>query len=163
MQAKMAELVNRRIVYPAFDHSVFTTTEISWCDVLTRSQKNFNGGLDTMEVITSIGNYDHKQGGHVVLWDDNKIIELPSGASVMFVAGTKRYSFVPVGRNEERFLFRQFCNAGVLRWIEKGGYSDSEFDMVMSPEVIAAWEERRAGRGAASAKLFTRLNDIFVF
>jgi hypothetical protein len=162
MQAKITALVDRHIVSPAFEHSVFTTTEISSCDVLTHSHKNYSGGLDTMEVITSLGTYDHQRGGHIVLWDENKVIELPSGATVMFVAGSKRYSFIPVARGQERFLFRQFCNAGVLRWIEKGGKSDKEFETFMSPEVIAAWNEKRAGRGAASAKLFTKLKDIFV-
>ncbi|KAJ7432733.1 hypothetical protein FB451DRAFT_1065168 [Mycena latifolia] len=115
-----------------------------------------------MEVITSFGTYDHTKRGHILFWDDEKLVEIPSGASVMFPAGTKRYSFLPVDSNEERFLFRQFCHAGVFRWLEKGGRSDTEFESVSSPEVIDAWNEKRAKRGEASAKLFSRLDDLFV-
>ncbi|KAJ7450434.1 hypothetical protein FB451DRAFT_1052313 [Mycena latifolia] len=115
-----------------------------------------------MEVITSFGTYDHKKRGHILFWDDDKVVELPSGASVMFPAGSKRYSFLPVDGHEERFLFRQFCHASVFRWVEKGGHSDTEFESVSSPEAIDAWNEKRARWGEAGAKLFSKLEDIFV-
>ncbi|KAJ6503117.1 hypothetical protein DFH09DRAFT_944194 [Mycena vulgaris] len=115
-----------------------------------------------MEVITSIGKYAHEKRGHIIFWDEHKVIELPSGTTVMFPAGTKRYSFVPVAADEERFLFRQFCHAGVLRWVEKGGKSDSEFEDLSSPGAIDAWTEKRANRGHASAKMFSKVDDIFV-
>ncbi|KAJ7693958.1 hypothetical protein B0H17DRAFT_932423 [Mycena rosella] len=116
-----------------------------------------------MEVITSIGTYLHKERGHIIFWEDDKVIELPSGASVMFPAGTKRYSFIPMAANEERFLIRQFCHAGVLRWGEKGGRSDSEFEALASPVELEAWNEKQGRRAEASAKMFSKVVDIFVF
>ncbi|KAJ6547926.1 hypothetical protein DFH09DRAFT_926679 [Mycena vulgaris] len=81
-----------------------------------------------MEAITSIGNYDHTKGGHIIFWGPGGkgVVELAPGHTIIFPARTKRYSFVAVAPNETRFLFCQWCNAGVLRWIEKGGRSDTE-------------------------------------
>lgn len=158
------QLVHRHLVFPAFDRSVFTTSEISFGDSEpTLSHKNYNGGLDNMEVITSFGTYDHTKGGHIIFWEDDKVIELRSGGSVMWPAGSKRFSFVPVSGNEERFLLRQFCHAGILHWVEKGRRSDIEFEDAATPEVLAAWDEKRGKRGKASAKMFTKLGDIYVF
>ncbi|KAJ7079707.1 hypothetical protein B0H15DRAFT_787799, partial [Mycena belliarum] len=160
----LAELIDGRPVSPPFNDSVFSTAEIRFCNApaIVDSYKNYYGALDTMEVITSIGTYDYKKGGHIVFWDDKKIFELRSGGTVMFPAASKRYSFLPVAPNEKRFLFRQFCNGGALRWVEKGGRSDSDFEAVASEEELEAWAEKLAARGYASAKRFTKLEDILV-
>jgi hypothetical protein len=80
----------------------------------------------------------------------------------LFPAGTKRYSFVPVAPHETRFLFRQYCNAGVLRWLEKGGQTDSEFDLLASSEQTEAWEEKRKNRGKAALKKFSKYGDVYI-
>ncbi|KAJ7115651.1 hypothetical protein C8R43DRAFT_1138108 [Mycena crocata] len=160
ISCKVGELVDRRIILPPFSNSVFTTGEISFCDAPALSRKNFDSSPGTLEAICSVGQYDYNTGGFCHFWDDEGMIEVPPGTTILFPAG-KRYSFMPVGKGEKRYLFRQFCNAGVVRWIEKDGMSDSEFDLHASPEAIEAWEEKRLQRGPTAARLFTKLNDVF--
>ncbi|KAJ7117333.1 hypothetical protein C8R43DRAFT_1137629 [Mycena crocata] len=161
-QYKVDELSSRRICTAPFPNSVFTTAEINFCDAPGLSRKNADSAFGTMEAITSLGFYNHKKGGQCEMWDDEAIIELAPGATIVFPAGTKRFSFMPVGKHETRYLFRQFCHAGVFRWFDKGGRSDAEFDRDASPEEIAKWEQMRLKRGQAVAKTFSRLDDISV-
>ncbi|KAJ6557790.1 hypothetical protein B0H19DRAFT_945973 [Mycena capillaripes] len=114
-----------------------------------------------MEAITVIGSYDHKKGGHIVFCDDNEMIEMPVGATVLFPAGTKRYFFAAVGKGEHQYLFKQFCNAGALRWVEKNRRTDLEFANDAPLEEFVAWEEMCFKRGETSAKLFTKIRDVF--
>lgn len=160
--AKIDELVSRQIAVPAYDNSVFTTSEINFCDAPSVPRKNYDASFETMEAITVLGSYDHQKGGHIVFSDDDAMVELPVGATVLFPAGTKRYNFAAVGKNEQRFLFRQFCSAGVFRWIDKGGRSDNDFDHKAPLRAHAAWAEMRATRGHTSLKLFSKLRDVYV-
>jgi hypothetical protein len=103
---KVNDVIGRGIVFPAFEHSVFTTTEIHLVDTLSPAQKNLEAALDTMEAWTTIGKYDHKKGGGIILWDAKRMIEMPSGSTIVFPAGTKSFSWVGVAPNETRFLVR---------------------------------------------------------
>ncbi|KAJ7801670.1 hypothetical protein B0H14DRAFT_2386217 [Mycena olivaceomarginata] len=115
-----------------------------------------------MEAVTSFGSYDHTQGGHIVFADDHGMFEMPVGTTVLFPAGTKRYTFAAVGKNEHRYLFRQFCSAGVLRWVDKGGRTDLQFAREASLEQQAAWEAMRQQRGQTSLKSFSKLRDVYI-
>ncbi|KAJ7893750.1 hypothetical protein B0H13DRAFT_1625090 [Mycena leptocephala] len=159
---KVDQLVNRHIAFPAFKNSVFTTSEINFCDAPSVSRQNYDAAFDTMEAFTSLGFYDHEKGGHLILPDDNKVIELPPGTTVLLPAGTKRFNFAAVGKREKRFLFRQFCSAGVLRWVEKGGRTDREFQAAAGPQAIQAWNNMCRVRGETSLKSFTKLRDVYV-
>ncbi|KAJ7140434.1 hypothetical protein C8R46DRAFT_921364 [Mycena filopes] len=145
-----------------FPGSVFTTAELCYGDVPTLSAKNWDASFYAWEAITSLGNYTSEERGGIILWEDGRVFPLTPGATFVFPSGTKRYSFVPVAPDETRVIFRQFCNAGALRWAEKGGRSDSEFDREASDDEKAAWEARRTARAETAAKLYSKLNDLFV-
>jgi hypothetical protein len=120
-----------------------------------------------MEAFTSLGSYDHMQGGHLVCWDDNIMFELRPGATILIPAGSKQFSFVSVAPHETRFLFRQYCSAAVFRWIDKRGYADTEAieQAPADPELAMAlvtWEEMRARRGREGLQMFARLQDLYV-
>jgi hypothetical protein len=162
VRSKVDELISREIVFPAYQHSVFTTTEISFGHAPSPAWKNIMTAFDTMEAITVLGSWDPRKGGGIMFWHDGTMLELIPGATVLFPAGTKNYSLVAIAPHETRYVFRQYCHAGVLRWIEKGGRSDTEFDEGAGPDEIKAWNEIREKRGRASAKMFSKIGDIFV-
>jgi hypothetical protein len=161
--AKVDQLVNRHIAFPAFKNSVFMTSEINFCDAPSVSRQNYEAAFNTMEAVTSLGFYNHEKGGHLILPDDKKVIELPPGTTVLLPAGTKRFNFAAVAKHEKRFLFRQFCSAGVLHWVDKGGRTDREFQAhaAGSPTMVA-WNDMRRIRGETSLKSFTKLRDVYV-
>jgi hypothetical protein len=59
-------------------------------------------------------------------------------------------------------VFRQYCHAGVLRWVEKGGRSDVQFEVKAKQAEVDAWNQFRTQRGRASAGMFSKIGDIFV-
>ncbi|KAJ7156556.1 hypothetical protein C8R43DRAFT_949409 [Mycena crocata] len=111
---QLKEQLNLRMPY--FD-SVFTTCEVSFADVPALSRTNYKATLDGMEALTLGGNF--VESG-VVFWEDDTVISLRPGGTVLFPSGTKRFSLVAVKPGETMYVFRQYCNAGAVRWLEKG-------------------------------------------
>ncbi|KAJ6561833.1 hypothetical protein B0H19DRAFT_907829, partial [Mycena capillaripes] len=99
-------------------------------------------------------------GRRIILWDDGRVIPLRPGATILFPAGTKRFSFMPVGQNETRYMFRQYFHSSVMRWVEKGGRSDTEFDSKANADEDMAWKLKREGRAKAAVKTFCKLDEV---
>ncbi|KAJ7735171.1 hypothetical protein B0H16DRAFT_1731435 [Mycena metata] len=144
-----------------FANSVFTTSEIAFCDVPNVSRKNWEATFYAFEAITSCGDYDWKERGGIILWDDDHIIPLRPGTTIVFPGGTKRYSFIPVAAHETRYIFRQYCHASALRFVEKGR-CDADFDADASDGEVEAWETKRTRRGTTAARMYSKLRDLFV-
>ncbi|KAJ7716562.1 hypothetical protein B0H16DRAFT_1741225 [Mycena metata] len=145
-----------------FPDSVFTTCEIAFCDVPNTSRKNWEATFYAFEAITSCGDYDWKERGGIIFWDDDRIVPLRPGTTVVFPGGTKRYSFIPVAAHETRYIVRQYCHASALRFVEKGR-CDADFEADASEGEVEAWETKRARRGTAAARMYSKLKDLFVF
>ncbi|KAJ7834494.1 hypothetical protein B0H13DRAFT_2426875 [Mycena leptocephala] len=143
VEGHVNDLIRREIAFPAFKNSVFTTSEISFGDAGSPLRKNIQAAIGTFEAVTVVGTWNHEKGGGIWFPEDDSVIQLKPGAT--------------------RYFFRQYCHSGVLRWVEKGGRSDTEFDQQASPEQSAAWYAQRARRGLTSVKKFSKLGDVFVF
>lgn len=161
---KMEELRGKLNLKPAFRNSVFTTCEISYNDAprVAWSRKNFDSVFFGMEAFTVCGSWDPSRGV-CVFWEDEGIISLHHGTTVIFPAGTKRWSFGALKAHEHMYVFHQFFHAGVWRWLEKGGRSDAEFARDASNDELAAWNAKCAARGESTLKLYSKLRDIYVF
>ncbi|KAJ6544606.1 hypothetical protein DFH09DRAFT_1088473 [Mycena vulgaris] len=157
----VGELVKRHIAYPSFAHSVFTTSKVSLSDG-SSAQKNKEATYHLMEAVTVLGTYDHTARGHLISWDDKTMVEVRPGTTLLIPGGTKHFSFATIAPRETRFFFRQYCNAGVMRWVDKGGRSDTEWEQFMSVEELVAWKNRREGLGVNGLKSFSKMHEIFV-
>ncbi|KAJ7173283.1 hypothetical protein C8R46DRAFT_893471 [Mycena filopes] len=115
-----------------------------------------------MEAITVVGHWNHKRGGGIWFPLRRIMLELIPGATVLIPSGTEPYSLVAVRAHEQQYVVRQFCDAGVLRWVEKGGRTDAQFEASASPVEVIAWEDMCDERGRASVRMFSHLRDIFV-
>ncbi|KAK0461668.1 uncharacterized protein EV420DRAFT_1266019, partial [Desarmillaria tabescens] len=72
------------------------------------------------------GNFDSKQGGHLILWDLKLVIQFPAGSTIIFPSALLEHSNVPIQPGELRFSFTQFTAAGLFRWVYNGFKSDRE-------------------------------------
>ncbi|KAJ7698425.1 hypothetical protein B0H16DRAFT_1903408 [Mycena metata] len=79
-------------------------------------------------VVTALGWFKPKRGGHLILWDLGLVIEFPPGASILFPSALIRHSNVKVGRDETRFSFTQFSSAGLFRWVHNNGMTDADVE-----------------------------------
>ncbi|KAK7053549.1 hypothetical protein R3P38DRAFT_2500714, partial [Favolaschia claudopus] len=160
LSTHMQRLMQDQGVSPAFPGSVFTTAEITSCDAPNFCRFNEDAAFDTFEAITFLGRYDHTCGGHIIFPDINMLFEVPVGSTYLIPSGARSFNFTAIRKKEYRYMFRQFVSAGVLRWVEKGGRTDAEFDVNASVEERAAWMKMRSERGKSSLKMFSRLSDF---
>ncbi|KAK7013745.1 hypothetical protein R3P38DRAFT_2788019 [Favolaschia claudopus] len=137
-----------------FRNSIFTTCELRYGDVPTFEDFNDAAAFDTMEAMTVVGS----TGGHITFEEDQIIHELNVGNTVLAASGAKKTNFPTIGKTGRRFVFRQYVSAGVLRWIEKGGRTDKEFETAPEAE-RAAWVAGRRDRANTGLKMFGRLSD----
>ncbi|PPR01535.1 hypothetical protein CVT26_015140 [Gymnopilus dilepis] len=71
-------------------------------------------------VITALGNYDYKKGGHLILWDLKLVIEFPPGTSIMIPSCAIAHSNTRIQPGETRFSFTQYSSGGIFRWVDNG-------------------------------------------
>ncbi|KAK6969081.1 hypothetical protein R3P38DRAFT_3244084 [Favolaschia claudopus] len=157
------QLKARGIVTSPFTSSAFTSAAFNFGDAPSVPDTNDDAAIETFEAITVVGKFDEDEGGHLELQDENKIIKLSAGTTVLLATGSKPYKFSAVGKTEHLFLFRQWCSAGVFRWLCKGGRTDAEFQKDASFEDRLSWLNASHDRGVASIKLFSQLYDLYAF
>ncbi|KAJ7276989.1 hypothetical protein C8J57DRAFT_1061498 [Mycena rebaudengoi] len=68
--------------------------------------------------VQALGNFDHKKGGHLILWDLKLVVEFPAGALILLPSATIAHSNIPVQEGEERASFTQFSAGGIFRYID---------------------------------------------
>jgi hypothetical protein len=66
--------------------------------------------------ITSLGNYNPKNGGHLVLWDLNLVIEFPPGSTIFIPSAILCHSNTSVSDSETRSSLTQYNSEGLFRW-----------------------------------------------
>lgn len=77
---------------------------------------NLNSPL-VMCGVTSLGPYDHKKGGHFVLYDLKLIVEFPSGWTVHVPSATLQHGNTCIQKGERRYSITQYIPGGLFRWV----------------------------------------------
>ncbi|KAJ6532935.1 hypothetical protein DFH09DRAFT_932987 [Mycena vulgaris] len=98
--------------------------------------------------VQTLGNFDHKKGGHLVLWDLKLVVEFPAGALILLPSATIAHSNVPVQKGEERASFTQFSAGGIFRYVDNNFQTidelweedPEEYERVMALKA-SRWEE----------------------
>ncbi|KAJ7780807.1 hypothetical protein DFH07DRAFT_765296 [Mycena maculata] len=155
---KVSKLKDMCGLIPPFRDSVFTTSKILVCGMPNLSRKIYDAAMFSMVAFTTGGNYTK---GGVIFWEDDTMILLLPGETVLFWGPTKRYSFLPVPGNEKMYIFKQSVNTGILRWVEKGGRSDVQFEEFATDAELTDWHATCNRRG--DVRRYGKLQDIFVF
>jgi hypothetical protein len=70
--------------------------------------------------ITALGKFNWKQGGHLVLWDMEVVIEFPPGATILLPSASLRHSNVDLRPGDTRMSFTQYSAGGLFRWVDQG-------------------------------------------
>lgn len=70
--------------------------------------------------VWSMGPFDPKFGGHLILEEFNLIIEFPPGSLILIPSSTIRHGNTPVRDDERRYSFTQYCAGGLMRWVHHG-------------------------------------------
>lgn len=73
-----------------------------------------------MCAIQSLGPFDPKFGGHLILWDLRLVIEFPPGATILIPSATLTHSNIPVRDGESRVSFTQYTSGAIFRYVDNG-------------------------------------------
>ncbi|KAJ7689749.1 hypothetical protein B0H16DRAFT_1752807 [Mycena metata] len=143
-------------VYPT-DSSVYSaiTFELGGCHRRTLAvgvPYRFLPGA--WSILQSLGNYNGRHGGHVILWELGYVVRFPPGSTILIPTGVIHYSFVRVRENETRYSVLQYAGSGIPRWFRNGQNTDEAFAIKADEEKHAAREERRKAAHAAILDTF---------
>ncbi|KAA1466942.1 hypothetical protein DENSPDRAFT_847219 [Dentipellis sp. KUC8613] len=134
-----------------FKNSIFPTAAFNLGpQCVTRGHKDTTNVPHGLCVITSMGNFNYKKGGHLVLWDLGLIIEFPPGATILIPSSTIRHGNTSIASHERRYSFTQYCMGGLLRWVRHG----------LRPAESLSEAERRLLDGSED-EAFQRAIDMF--
>lgn len=78
--------------------------------------------------VTVFGDFDHKRGGHLVLWDLGLVIQVPPGATFLIPSAILEHSNLDIGEAETRMSITQYSAGGLFRWIRCGSRTQHRFE-----------------------------------
>ena len=110
--------------------------------------------------ITPLGSFDHKKGGHLILWDFGLMIEFPAGSTVLIPSALIIHSNTSLGTGETRFCIVQYAAGGLFRWVENGFMTEENWLAKASKEERQAHDNRRNSRWADGVEMFTKLDEL---
>ena len=102
-----------------YDHLDVSNNAAGWCD------------------ITAMGPYDHKKGGHLVLFDIDRVIEFPPGSHILIPSAVMRHANTAIQPHERRMGFTQYAAGGLFRWVDQGFCKATEMDTKLKAKMDA--------------------------
>lgn len=110
--------------------------------------------------ITSLGDYDYKKGGHLILRNLGVVIEFPPGCTVLFPSAVIQHGNVPIQEGETRMSITQYAAGSLFRWVDYG-FCDKETFFRREPARAAQlWACRReAWRNSLS--LYSKAGELY--
>lgn len=104
-----------------FPNHPFASTTFNFgpktCTLPHKDLKNLSWGLCS---ITSLGSYNPKKGGHLILWDLRIIVEFSPYASILIPSAIITHSNTRIKKNETRMSITQYSSAGLFSWFAYG-------------------------------------------
>jgi hypothetical protein len=110
--------------------------------------------------VTSLGAFDPKKGGHLVLWDLQLVIEFPPGSTILLPSAVLRHSNTTIQKHEERYSFTQYTAGGLFRWVDHGFQKEEEYRSKLSEEEVIEEEEAMRHRWTLGLGLFSTLDEL---
>jgi len=78
---------------------------------------NLAGGLC---LVSPFGEFDYTQGGHLILHELKLVLEVPSGAIILFPSAIITHENLPIGNRETRQSITAFSPGTLFQWIDNG-------------------------------------------
>lgn len=114
-----------------------------------------------MCAITSLGPFDYKRGGHLILWDLELVIEFPPGSTILIPSATLRHSNVALGKaGDKRYSFTQYTAGGLFRWVDHGFQTEYSYRAKSSEEEKLAEMKRMEKRWEMGLGLFSTVEEL---
>ncbi|KAF8170036.1 hypothetical protein K438DRAFT_1478617, partial [Mycena galopus ATCC 62051] len=142
-----------------FPKSVFSCASFNFGNVWTFKHRDVCNLPFGWCAVQSLGRFDSRRGGHLVLWDLKLVVEFPAGALILLPSATVAHSNVPVQEGEERISFTQFTAGGLFRFVDNGFRTQREF-AGQEPAAYSRVMEQRESRWEEGLDLFSTLSEL---
>lgn len=143
-----------------FEKSVFACATVNFGpNVTTIKHRDMLNLAFGWCAITSLGQFDHTQGGHLILWEPKLVVEFPAGSTYLIPSSCLTHSNTATKLGEWRASFTQYTAGGVFRWVENGFCTDGRLqskDKAKFSEVM----ERRKKRWENGLEMFSTLEEL---
>ncbi|KAF7964991.1 hypothetical protein HWV62_1172, partial [Athelia sp. TMB] len=104
-----------------FPRSVFPATTINFGPSTTcYDHLDYGNAAAGWCSITAVGSYDHKRGGHLILFDIDKAVEFPPGSTVLIPSSVMRHGNTPIQEGETRLGMTQYAAGALFRYVDHG-------------------------------------------
>ncbi|KAI0038300.1 hypothetical protein FA95DRAFT_1505880 [Auriscalpium vulgare] len=142
------------------DNSIFATTTFNFGPHATTKahvdSANLAHGWCT---ITPLGEFDHKRGGHLVLWQMGVIIEFPSGSTAAIPSGSVPHGNTDIQDGETRACITQYTSGALFRYVEYGFRSQKAFEKEDAKGFAEVYSQR-SQRATDAMGLFSHLSAL---
>jgi hypothetical protein len=162
----MEKLTTQEQVHPVLAGSVFTTAEFSFNNPGTVMKHDIGDQFGSLRAITTLSEYGD-ESGWFLYWhegtQDRFAIACPPGTTLLIPGSIIRYSFTAIKKGETHFVFQQYFNAAVGRWVENGFKSDTEYEAgVMVEELGSAFFRHKFHWVFDILERLSVLNELYV-
>ncbi|KAJ7849676.1 hypothetical protein B0H14DRAFT_3452376 [Mycena olivaceomarginata] len=107
----------------------------------------------------ALGDFNPKEGGHIILWELKLVIEFPPGALILIPSATVMHSNLPVGPGEHRASFTQYTGGGLFHYVDNG-FRTEKVLAEQDPEEYARICEQKAGRWEMGLGLLSTVDEL---
>ena len=95
--------------------------------------------------IFSVGNFNYRRGGHLVLDDQHLVIEFPAGCKIAIPSASCKHGNIPDQTHETCASFTQYAAGGLSRYVEHGFKTWKQLkasDPVHTARMEKGWDTR---------------------
>lgn len=110
--------------------------------------------------ITSLGDFDYKKGGHLILRNLGVVVEFPPGCTVLFPSAVVQHGNVPIQEGETRMSITQYASGSLFRWVDYG-FCDEETFFRREPERAAEMWANRKQAWRESLSLYSKVDELY--
>jgi hypothetical protein len=107
--------------------------------------------------ITALGNFDHRKGGHLILWELGLIIEFPPGATILIPSACVSHSNISIGKDETRYSFTQYTAGSIFRWVEHRFMNEEMFWASLNEDELVVERDKQSTRLEMGLERFQKL------
>lgn len=109
--------------------------------------------------IISLGDYNYKLGGHLVIWGIKVILEFPPRHIVQMPSASLPHSNLPIRAQETRSSITTYTAGGLFRHVAYGFRKEEHF-AAQDPVGFAKMKAAKGERWAAAIDMFSKHNEL---
>lgn len=117
----MAELQQKQPYLRRYhSETVYPAASANFGRVVCYEHADFSNKANGICPIWCGGSFDHRLGGHLILWQLKMVIQFPAGSLICIPSATLRHGNISIAKHETRVSFTQYAAGGLFKWVHYG-------------------------------------------